>query len=67
MNVGRHMGKPTAIKAMGIKIALDDFGTGYLSPSYLSHLPVDQSFVKHLEDDRTSRAITIANIFKRKV
>jgi diguanylate cyclase (GGDEF)-like protein/PAS domain S-box-containing protein len=55
------------IKSIGIKIALDDFGTGYSSLSHLSRLPldklkVDQSFVRRLEQDRASRAITGAII-----
>jgi len=55
------------IRAAGIRIALDDFGTGYSSLSHLSHLPldklkVDQSFVRRLESDRASRAITGAII-----
>lgn len=55
------------IRAAGIRIALDDFGTGYSSLSHLSHLPldklkVDQSFVRRLEHDRASRAITGAII-----
>jgi diguanylate cyclase (GGDEF)-like protein/PAS domain S-box-containing protein len=55
------------IRSAGIRIALDDFGTGYSSLSHLSHLPldklkVDQSFVRRLELDRASRAITGAII-----
>ncbi|QAU35178.1 EAL domain-containing protein [Janthinobacterium sp. 17J80-10] len=55
------------IRAAGIRIALDDFGTGYSSLSHLSHLPldklkVDQSFVRRLDHDRASRAITGAII-----
>lgn len=55
------------IRSAGIRIALDDFGTGYSSLSHLSHLPldklkVDQSFVRRLEHDRASRAITGAII-----
>ncbi|WP_170162344.1 EAL domain-containing protein [Caldimonas tepidiphila] len=56
-----------ALKSAGIRVALDDFGTGYSSLSHLSQLPldklkVDQSFVRRLEHDRASRAITDAVI-----
>ncbi|MCG2578756.1 EAL domain-containing protein [Dechloromonas sp. XY25] len=55
------------IKALGIKVALDDFGTGYSSLSRLSSLPldklkVDQSFVRNIESDQASRAVTEAII-----
>jgi len=55
------------IKRYGIKVALDDFGTGYSSLSRLGVLPldklkVDQSFVKGVESERTSRAIIDAII-----
>ncbi|WP_168204757.1 EAL domain-containing protein [Noviherbaspirillum sp. UKPF54] len=55
------------IKALGVKVALDDFGTGYSSLSSLSALPldklkVDQSFVRRIERDQASRAVTDAII-----
>jgi EAL domain-containing protein (putative c-di-GMP-specific phosphodiesterase class I) len=53
----------TKIKQLGVKVALDDFGTGYSSLSRLSTLPldklkVDQSFVRQIETDLASRAVT---------
>ncbi|HCY64126.1 MAG TPA: hypothetical protein DHV59_15155 [Oxalobacteraceae bacterium] len=55
------------IKSHGIKVALDDFGTGYSSLSSLSSLPldkikVDQSFVRRIERDQSSRVVTDAII-----
>lgn len=55
------------IKALGVKVALDDFGTGYSSLSSLTNLPidklkVDQSFVRGVESDEASRAVTEAII-----
>lgn len=55
------------IKSLGVKIALDDFGTGHSSLSNLGVLPlnklkIDQSFVRRIECDQTSRVITNAII-----
>ncbi|MEO0317140.1 MAG: hypothetical protein RL404_817 [Pseudomonadota bacterium] len=57
----------TNLQQDGVKISLDDFGTGYSSLSYLSRLPInkikiDKSFVRHLNTDATSRAVTEAII-----
>ncbi|NVJ60388.1 MAG: EAL domain-containing protein [Gammaproteobacteria bacterium] len=56
---------PEVIKNMhkaGFYLALDDFGTGYSSLSYLTRLPfnkikLDRSFVQHIEDDRSAKAM----------
>jgi diguanylate cyclase (GGDEF)-like protein/PAS domain S-box-containing protein len=52
-----------ALKELGLRIVLDDFGKGYSSLSYLQYLPidavkVDQDFVKNMDTDPTSEAIT---------
>jgi diguanylate cyclase (GGDEF)-like protein/PAS domain S-box-containing protein len=51
------------LKELGLHISLDDFGTGYSSLSHLAHLPidklkVDQSFIRNIDTDSRSLAIT---------
>jgi diguanylate cyclase (GGDEF)-like protein/PAS domain S-box-containing protein len=55
------------IKKMGVHVSIDDFGTGYSSLSYLGKLPIDilkidRSFIKDIENDKSSSLITGAII-----
>lgn len=57
------LGVMNAIRQRGIGLAVDDFGIGYSSLSYLKHLPlthlkIDQSFVRAIDTSRKDLAIT---------
>jgi len=57
----------TRLRGMGILLSIDDFGTGYSSLAYLQRLPVyavkiDQSFVRDMTLDVSSRAIVEATV-----
>ena len=61
------------MRALGIHLAMDDFGTGYSSLSYIQNLPftmlkLDQSFVRHMEDDPVVQEIvsSVVRIAKAK-
>lgn len=51
-----------ALQEMGVRLSIDDFGTGYSCLNYLKYLPInslkiDQSFVRHLPENREDAAI----------
>lgn len=64
-DMDRTMAVLRELSEIGITIAIDDFGTGYSSLSRLKALPIDilkidQSFVRHLEQDLNDSAIIAA-------
>jgi diguanylate cyclase (GGDEF)-like protein/PAS domain S-box-containing protein len=56
-----------ALHEAGAKVSIDDFGTGFSSLAYLKHfevdyLKIDKSFIKHLAEDGSDKALTEAII-----
>jgi len=54
-------------RSHGIEFALDDFGTGYTSLRFLQTLPfsrvkLDQSFIRHVDDQQQSRRLVRAMV-----
>ncbi|MGE4372741.1 MAG: EAL domain-containing protein [Xanthobacter sp.] len=53
------------VRSLGVGLSMDDFGTGYASLASLSRLPVteikiDRSFMRDIERDAGTRALTMA-------
>jgi diguanylate cyclase (GGDEF)-like protein len=66
-DAGRAMRVLRQLAQLGVGRAIDDFGTGYSSLAYVKQLSVDelkidQSFVRHLVEDRKDRAIVLSTI-----
>jgi diguanylate cyclase (GGDEF)-like protein/PAS domain S-box-containing protein len=56
-----------ALRGAGAKVSIDDFGTGFSSLAYLKHfdvdyLKIDKSFIDHLTEDGSDKALTEAII-----
>lgn len=74
LHVSKHL---IACHDLGVTFSLDDFGAGYSSLSYLKKLPtqsikIDQSFIRHILDDKDSLVLTkaiigLAKSFNREV
>ena len=61
-DIEKTIAKMSALQKLGIQTSLDDFGTGYSSLQYLKKLPldqvkIDQSFVKHMLENKSDVAI----------
>lgn len=59
--------KLLALRDAGVQVAIDDFGTGYSALAYLNkfdidYLKIDQSFVRNIETDASTRALSKAII-----
>jgi diguanylate cyclase (GGDEF)-like protein len=56
-----------ALRGAGAKVSIDDFGTGFSSLAYLKHfdvdyLKIDKSFIHHLTENGSDKALTEAII-----
>lgn len=64
--------KMRALRQLGVRFAIDDFGTGYSSLAYLNKLPldilkIDQSFVRNMLEENSSKAIVTSIITMAKL
>lgn len=63
----RAMRNLEKLHRLGVGLSIDDFGTGYSSLAYLKRLPVqtlkiDNSFVRHMEDDEQDEIIVNSTV-----
>jgi EAL domain-containing protein (putative c-di-GMP-specific phosphodiesterase class I) len=62
-NVEEAVGILGRLNDMGVQLSLDDFGTGFSSLAYLKRFPIDrlkidQSFIRHCDQDRDDAIIS---------